>query len=146
MPERLPHVLFVCVENSCRSQMADGFARARGGGLIAAYSAGSRPSGRVDPRAIAFMRERGIELAQQASKGLGDLPPGVRWDFLVTMGCADACPHLPAKNRLDWALPDPKLLPDDDFRRVRDRIESLVGDLLDQASPGGTGPRGTEPS
>ena len=146
MPERLPHILFVCVENSCRSQMAEGFARARGGGRIATYSAGSRPSGQVNPRAIAFMREREIDLTQQASKGLDDLPPGVRWDFLVTMGCGDACPHLPAKTRLDWELPDPKALPDDDFRRVRDRIESLVGDVLELAVPGRSGSaRGEQP-
>lgn len=142
MPEQLPHVLFVCVENSCRSQMAEGFARARSGGRVATYSAGSRPSGQVNPRAIAFMRERGIDLAQQASKGLDELPAGVRWDFLVTMGCGDACPHLPAKSRLDWDLPDPKALPDEDFLRVRDRIESLVGDVLDLASSSATGPAG----
>jgi protein-tyrosine-phosphatase len=140
MPEQIPHVLFVCVENSCRSQMAEGFARARSGGRVATYSAGSRPSGQVNPRAIAFMRERGIDLTQQTSKGLADLPTGVRWDFLVTMGCGDACPHLPAKSRLDWDLPDPKTLPDDEFRRVRDRIESLVGDVLELASSGATGP------
>lgn len=134
MPERLPHVLFVCVENSCRSQMAEGFARDRGGGRIAAYSAGSRPSGRINPRAIDFMRESGIDLTRQASKGLEELPAGVRWDFLVTMGCQDACPNVPAMNRLDWALPDPKAMPAEDFRRVRDRIESLVGDLIDLAS------------
>jgi protein-tyrosine-phosphatase len=141
MPEQLPHVLFVCVENSCRSQIAEGFARARSGGRVVTYSAGSRPSGQVNPRAIAFMRERGIDLTQQASKGLDDLPIGVRWDFLVTMGCGDACPHLPAKSRLDWDLPDPKTLPDDEFRRVRDRIESLVGELLQLASSGERGRR-----
>jgi protein-tyrosine-phosphatase len=144
MPERVPHVLFVCVENSCRSQMAEGFARARGGARIAVYSAGSRPSGQVNPRAIAFMRERGIDLRRQASKGFDDLPAGVRWDFLVTMGCGDACPSLPAKTRLDWELPDPKALTDDDFRRVRDRIESLVGDVLELAASGGTGSARTE--
>ena len=110
--------------------MAEGLARARGGGRIATHSAGSRPSGHVNPRAIAFMRELGIDLTQQASKGLDDLPAGVLWDVVVTMGCGDACPHLPAKARLDWELPDPKAMADDDFRRVRDRIESLVADLL----------------
>lgn len=129
MPETLPQVLFVCVENSCRSQMAEGFARARGGGRFVPYSAGSRPSAQVNPRAIAFMRERGVDLTQHAPKNLDDLPPGVRWDVIVTMGCGDACPHLPAKTRLDWDLPDPKSMSDDDFRRVRDRIESLVGEL-----------------
>jgi ACR3 family arsenite transporter len=115
--------------------MAEGFAHARGGSRIEAYSAGSRPSGQVNPRAIAFMRERGIDLTQQSSKGLDDLPAGVQWDVVVTMGCGDACPHLPAKTRLDWELPDPKALSDDDFRRVRDRIESLVAGVLGAVEP-----------
>lgn len=130
MPEPLPRVLFVCVENSCRSQMAEGFARAAGEGKVAAFSAGSRPSGRVHPSAERFMKERGIDLSVQSSKGLDDLPQGIEWDYLVTMGCGDACPHLPAKHRLDWDLPDPKHLGDDEFRHVRDRIESMVRDLL----------------
>ena len=125
-----PHVLFVCVENSCRSQMAEGFARARSGGRIAVHSAGSRPSGRVDSRAIAFMAERGIDLAAQSSRGLDELPNGIRWDVIVTMGCGDACPHLPARTVLDWDLPDPKTLSDEGFREVRDRIEALVRDVL----------------
>lgn len=123
------NVLFVCVENSCRSQMAEGFARALGGNRVAAFSAGSRPSGRVNPRAIGFMAEAGVDLAPHRSKGLDDLPV-VTWDRVVTMGCGDACPHLPARQRLDWALPDPKDLDDDGFRAVRDRIEALVRELL----------------
>lgn len=129
---RKPRVLFVCVENSCRSQMAEGFARALGAGVLEAFSAGSRPSGQVNPRAVEFMREKGVDLAAQASKGLADLPQ-VRWDYLVTMGCGDACPHLPAARRLDWALPDPKNLPPDEFRAVRDRIEAKVRELIDEA-------------
>jgi protein-tyrosine-phosphatase len=123
-------VLFVCVENSCRSQMAEGFARAAGIPGVEPYSAGSRPSGVVNARAIRFMAERGIDLGGQTSKGLDDLPAGVEWDAVVTMGCGDACPHLPAARRLDWDLPDPKDLDDEAFRAVRDRIGSLVRDLL----------------
>jgi len=134
--EPRPRLVFVCVENSCRSQMAEGFARGFGGDLVEASSAGSRPSGRVNPRAIAFMKEKGMDLSAQRSKGLDDLPPGIVWDFVVTMGCGDACPHLPARERLDWDLPDPKDLPDDGFRQVRDRIEALVRALLDRAVPG----------
>lgn len=129
MTERIPNLLFVCVENSCRSQMAEGFARSLGGARVAAWSAGSRPSGSVNPRAIAFMKERGIDLTAHESKGLGDLP-SVTWDAVVTMGCGDACPHLPARSRLDWDLPDPKSLGDDEFRALRDRIEALVKDLV----------------
>jgi protein-tyrosine-phosphatase len=134
MPEALPSVLFVCVENSCRSQMAEGFARCLGSGRVSAHSAGSRPSGRVNPRAVALMRERGIDLSSHVSKGLDDLPAKPHWDVLVTMGCGDACPHLPARRRLDWDLPDPGPLGDDEFRGVRDRIESLVRELIASAT------------
>ena len=133
------NVLFVCVENSCRSQMAEAFAHLAGDASVRAYSAGSRPSGRVNPRAVVFMREKGAELATHRSKGLDDLP-AVQWDYVVTMGCGDACPHLPATHRLDWALPDPKDLDDDGFRAVRDRIEALVRELL--AGRGGRGAGG----
>jgi protein-tyrosine-phosphatase len=146
MPETPPHILFVCVENSCRSQMAEGFAHARARGRVAVHSAGSRPSGRVNPRAVTFMRERGIDLTRQTSKGLDDLPSGTEWAFVVTMGCGDACPHLPARNRIDWDLPDPKTLSDDEFRLVRDRIESLVGHVVDTAASGLADPDGTRAS
>ena len=138
MPESLPRLLFVCIENSCRSQMAEGFARALGGDRVAAFSAGSRPSGQVNPRAVQFMAEKGIDLTPQHSKGLDDLPAGITWDYVVTMGCGDACPWLPARHRLDWDLPDPKTLDDDGFRHVRDRIEQSVHGLVDEAMrPGG---------
>ena len=136
MPEPLPRLLFVCVENSCRSQMAEGFARALGQGRVAAFSAGSKPSGRVNARAIQFMREQGIDLSVQRSKGLDDLPAG-HWDTVVTMGCGDACPHLPARQRRDWDLPDPKPLDDAGFRAVRDRIRALVHGLIDEAAQAG---------
>jgi len=139
VPDPKLRLLFVCVENSNRSQMAEGFARAIGGDRVEAWSAGSRPSGRINPRALEFMREKGIDLGAQRSKGLGDLP-AERWDYVVTMGCGDECPFLPARHRLDWDLPDPKLLDDDGFRGVRDRIERLVGDLIaGAAAPEATG-------
>ena len=125
-----PHLLFVCVENSCRSQMAEGFARALGGARVTVASAGSRPSGQVNPRAVRFMDERGITLDSHVSKGLHDIPADVVWDYVVTMGCGDACPFVPARHRIDWDLPDPKALDDAGFRAVRDRIEGLVRDLL----------------
>ena len=130
MSERQTHLLFVCVENSCRSQMAEAFARALGGARVIAASAGSRPSGQVHPRAVRFMAERGIPLDRHVSKGLQDIPADVAWDYVVTMGCGDACPFVPARHRLDWDLPDPKAMDDDGFRSVRDRIEALVRDLL----------------
>ena len=136
MSERTPHLLFVCIENSNRSQMAEGFARTQGQGRVTAFSAGSRPSGQVNPRAIQFMKEKGIELTAQKSKSLDDLPK-VDWDYVVTMGCGDACPFLPARHRLDWDLQDPKHLDDAGFRAVRDRIETLVADLIVEATRSG---------
>ncbi|MEK7347603.1 MAG: arsenate reductase ArsC [Candidatus Eisenbacteria bacterium] len=133
MSEATPSLLFVCVENSCRSQMAEGFARAQGHDRVIAHSAGSRPSGHVNPRATEFMAEKGVDLNLQRSKGFDDLP-AVRWDYVVTMGCGDACPHLPARHRLDWDIPDPKHLDDDGFRAVRDRIEGLVHKLIGTAA------------
>jgi protein-tyrosine-phosphatase len=134
MPDSRPKLLFVCVENSCRSQMAEGFARAIGRGRISAFSAGSKPSGEVNARAVAFMKEKGIDLGVQHSKGLNDLP-GTKWDYIVTMGCGDACPQLPAKHRADWDLPDPKGLSDDEFRAVRDRIEREVSVIVEAVAP-----------
>jgi len=122
-------VLFVCIENSCRSQMAEGFARKLGSGKIKAWSAGSKPSGTVNKTAAALMKEKGVDLGAQYSKGLDRLPGG-KWDCVVTMGCGEACPALPAKKRVDWSLPDPKNLPDDEFRKLRDDIESRVMALI----------------
>ena len=125
----MPRVLFVCVENSNRSQMAEAFARALGGERVEARSAGSRPSGQINPRAIAFMAERGIDLGAQRSKSLDEIGADP-FDAVVTMGCGDACPWVPATRREDWALPDPKLLDDAGFRSVRDEIEQRVIALL----------------
>ena len=122
-------VLFVCVENSNRSQMAEAFARLHGAGAVEAHSAGSRPSGRVNPRAIEAMREKGCDLAAHRSKALSEIPPGP-YEYVVTMGCGDVCPWIPAAHREDWALPDPKDLSLEDFRRARDEIERRVVELL----------------
>ncbi len=123
-------VLFVCVENSNRSQMAEAFARRLGKGKVGAYSAGSRPSGRVNPRAVEFMRELGYDLETHHSKGPAELPE-VEFDVLVTMGCGDECPVIRAKRREDWNIPDPKELPPQEFRAVRDLIEMKVKTLID---------------
>ena len=109
--------------------MAEGFARAIGGDGVSVYSAGSRPSGEVNRRAIAFMHEEGIDISGHESKSIDDLP-GLKWDYIVTMGCGDACPTLPAQHRIDWDLPDPKHLDDDGFRAVRDRIRHEIAALL----------------
>ena len=128
-----PRVLFVCVENSNRSQMAEGFARALG---AEAWSAGSRPSGRVNPKAIDAMAARDIDLTGHRSIGLDDLP-ALPFDAAVTMGCGDACPAVDAALREDWELPDPRDLPPDEFATVRDEIEARVADLLRRLGDGG---------
>lgn len=122
-------VLFVCIENSNRSQMAEAFARMHGGGTVEAYSSGSRPSGRVNPRAIEFMKEVGYDLSTHISKPLAEIPQ-VEYDAAITMGCGDECPMVKAKHRDDWGIPDPKELPPEGFREVRDLIERKVKELL----------------
>jgi arsenate reductase len=126
-------VLFVCVQNSFRSQMAEGFARQLGTGVVEAFSAGSRPSGVVSPKAIEAMKEVGIDISSHASKVFDKLP-NVEWDAIVTMGCGDACPHLPAKRRFDWNIPEPRNMPKEEFNKVRDDIRQKVIELLETLS------------
>lgn len=128
MPDR-KRVLFVCVENSCRSQIAEAFARIHGNENVEVYSAGSRASGRINPRAIDSMREIGYDLAAHASKSLADVPD-VEYDYAITMGCGDECPFVRARHREDWAIPDPKEMDPTEFRRVRDAIETRVKALM----------------
>ena len=124
-------VLFVCVENANRSQIAEAFARILSGGDVEAYSAGSRPSGMVNPKAIEAMRELEYDLSAHGSKSLDELPE-VEFDFVATMGCGDACPMVRARQRADWSIPDPKYLPPDEFRAVRDLIRDKVQATLDE--------------
>jgi arsenate reductase len=122
-------VVFVCVENSNRSQMAEAFARMHGSGKIEPYSAGSKPSGRINPKAVEAMRELGYDLTAHQSKSVDDLP-SVEFDAAVTMGCGDKCPLIRSKLRLDWNIPDPKQMAPDQFRSVRDLIEQNVTRLI----------------
>lgn len=128
----MKRLLFVCVENSCRSQIAEAFARIHGGKDIEAYSAGSRPSAQVNPRAVESMREVGYDLTTHHSKSLTDIPE-VEYDFVATMGCGDECPVVRAKRREEWQIPDPKDLPPDEFRAIRNLIEQKVKHVLRQA-------------
>ena len=123
-------VIFVCVENSNRSQMAEAFARIHGGDRVEAFSAGSRPSGKINPKAVAAMAEVGYDLAAHASKGLDEFN-GQEFDAAVTMGCGDECPLVLAKRRVEWQIPDPKNLPPEQFNAVRDQIERKVIELLE---------------
>jgi arsenate reductase (thioredoxin) len=122
-------ILFVCVENSNRSQIAEAFARIHGGVGVEVYSAGSRPSGQINPRAIESMRELGYDLTQQRSKALSEIPD-VEYDFVATLGCGDECPLVRARTRSDWDIPDPKNFPPDEYRAIRNLIESKVKVLL----------------
>ena len=124
-------VLFVCVENANRSQMAEAFARILGGAAVEAYSAGSRPSGIVNSKAIEAMRELGYDLSVHRSNSLEELPD-FTFDFVATMGCGDACPMVQARQRADWSIPDPKHLPSDEFRVIRDLIRDKVQTMLDE--------------
>jgi protein-tyrosine-phosphatase len=124
----MKRVLFVCIENSNRSQMAEAFARMHGGAQVEALSAGSQPSGRINPKAIRFMAELGYDLATHVSKSLDEIAGD--FDAVVTMGCGDQCPWVPARRREDWALPDPKEPDDDGYRAVRDEISRRVQALL----------------
>ena len=125
----MKRVLFVCVENSNRSQMAEAFARIHGGAGVEAFSAGSKPSGQINPKAIRAMSEVGYDLNTHSSKSLADLP-ALEYDFVATMGCGDECPFVRAKLREDWNVPDPKQMNEDDFRIVRDLIEAKVKAVL----------------
>ena len=137
MMEQPVRLLFVCVENACRSQIAEAFARLLGGDGVEASSGGSHPSGVVNPRAIEVMAELGYDLTTHRSTGLEDLPT-VTFDVLVTMGCGDACPHVPAHRREDWAIPDPKGLPIAEFRALRDDLRQRVGALLTERTAAAT--------
>jgi len=122
-------ILFVCVENARRSQMAQGFAEALGQGKIEVYSAGSSPSSQIDPFVIKVMKEKGIDLGTKLPKSLDDLPP-IEMDYLISMGCEETCPAVLAKKIIEWEIPDPKGKPIDFFRKVRDLIEDKVRTLF----------------
>src|SRR5947199_9952353 len=123
-------IVFLCVENSNRSQMAEAFGHLYAPAGVEIYSAGSAPSGKVNPKAIEAMKELGYDMAAHRSKGLDALPDA--FDVAVTMGCGDSCPNLRAKKRIDWQIPDPKLLSADDYREVRNLIGRMVNALLNE--------------
>ena len=124
-------IVFVCVENARRSQMAEGFANAFAQGRLGVYSAGSRPSSAIDYLIIEVMKEKGIDLSCKRPKGLNDLPP-IEMDYLITMGCEETCPAIPAKQIVEWQIPDPKGKSIDFFREVRDIIENRVKALFEE--------------
>jgi protein-tyrosine-phosphatase len=124
-------ILFLCIHNAGRSQMAAGFARDLSGGQVDIFSGGSEPAEHVNPVAVQVMNELGIDISQyQPQKFTDDLLSKV--DVVVTMGCGDTCPFIPGKTYLDWPLDDPKGKSVDEVRIIRDEIKSRVKNLLAQ--------------
>jgi len=124
----MPRLLFVCLENANRSQMAEGFARFHGGYQVEALSAGSRPLGHIDPRAIEAMAELGIDISGQACRSLDEVTG--EFDAVVTMGCGDACPRIPARVREDWPIKETAGRSEAFYRDIRNDIRRRVQTLL----------------
>ena len=124
-------IAFVCVENANRSQMAEAFGHMENDGDLEIHSAGSKGGGQVNQKAVAAMDRLGYDMTKHVSKPASDLTG--EFDAIVTMGCGDACPLLPAKRRDDWPLPDPKHMEPAEFDEVRDeigrRVKALVAEL-----------------
>jgi len=126
-------ILFVCVKNSCRSQIAEGFANEYGKGIAEVFSAGSRPSGIINENAINVMQEVNIDISLNKSKGFNDLPVK-KFDYVITLGCKDICPFIPADKHIEWNIKDPEGKDLKFFREVRDNIEKHVKTLLENIS------------
>jgi protein-tyrosine-phosphatase len=132
--EDVPEVLFVCVHNAGRSQMAAALLDRYGQGRIHVRSAGTAPAGEIHPEVMAAMAEVGIDLSEASPRELSD--EGVRSaDVVITMGCGDACPIYPGKRYLDWDLPDPAGKSSDEVRSIRDEIDGRVRELLRKLLP-----------
>jgi arsenate reductase len=128
-------VLFVCIQNAGRSQMAEALFVRAAGGRYGARSAGSRPATRVHPEVVEAMREAGTDLGGRVPHLLDDAD--VRWaEVVVTMGCGDECPFLPGKRYVDWELDDPAGRPVEEVRRIRDEIGRRVDALLAELGAG----------
>lgn len=111
--------------------MSEAFAHIHGGGKVQAFSAGSKPSGVINPKAIFAMKELGYDLSAHQSKSLENVRHFAPFEVVVTMGCGDACPWMPAKQFVDWDIPDPRHMPPEEFNKVRDHIERQVKGLID---------------
>lgn len=129
----LKTVLFVCLENSCRSQIAEAFAVIYGKDVLKAYSAGSTPSGLVNPRGIEAMKDFDYDLSSHQSKSLEEIPDK-EYEWAISMGCGDFCPNVRAKNREDWKLPNPAKLEGEEFNTIRNLIEIRVKQLVEKCS------------
>ena len=124
-------VLFACIENSCRSQIAEGFANIHGTNIMMPFSAGSKASGELNNKAVVAMEEIGYDLKNHKSKGVDEFSD-LKFDYLITLGCNDKCPNIETKLRIQWDIPDPKNMNLEDFFKVRDLIEKKVLSLIDE--------------
>ena len=135
MTTEVPEVLFVCVHNAGRSQMAAALLEHHSAGRVAVRSAGSTPANEVNPAVVVAMAELGIDVSGERPKGL--TVDAVREaDVVITMGCGDACPVFPGKRYLDWELPDPAGLPLEEIRPIRDEIDQRVRAILEELVEG----------
>lgn len=125
-------ILFACIGNCCRSQMAEGLAKKLAGKKFQIYSAGSKPAGFVHPDAIEVMDDIGIDISSQFSKGFNQVP--AKLDYVITMGCGEECPVIPAKERLDWQIEDPIGKGPEVFCRVRDELKAMIEELIAKIS------------
>jgi arsenate reductase (thioredoxin) len=125
----MAHVLFVCLHNAGRSQMSQALFERAAGGRHTASSAGTTPSDRVHPEVVTAMRELGVDIADRVPQRLTQ-ELAEQADVVVTMGCGDACPYIPGKRYLDWALEDPKGKPVERVREIRDEIAGRIDALL----------------
>jgi arsenate reductase len=123
-------VAFVCTGNSCRSQMAEGFARKLGSEVLEVYSAGTHPAAEINQHAIEVMKEAGIDITKQYPKTLDEIPSEL--DILITMGCGVICPFVPNRHKEDWGLDDPAGKSAQEFRKARDIIEHKVIELVER--------------
>jgi len=127
-------VAFVCVHNSCRSQMAEGWAKKLGSDVLEAYSAGTKNYPEVKPLAVQVMEEVGVDMSDHHPKLLNNIPAEV--DILITMGCNVECPYVPCRHREDWGIVDPSGGPIEDYRKTRDIIKEKVEDLIQRVKNG----------
>ena len=127
-------VAFVCVHNSCRSQMAEGWAKKLGSDVLEAYSAGTENYPEVNPLAVQVMEEAGVDISNHYPKLLSDIPAEI--DILITMGCNVECPYVPCRHREDWGIVDPSYGPIEDYRKTRDIIKEKVEDLIQRVKNG----------
>jgi arsenate reductase len=123
-------VAFVCVHNSCRSQMAEGWAKKLGSNVLDVYSAGTEDYPEVKPLAVEVMEEAGVDMSDHKPKLLSDIPSDI--DVVITMGCNVACPSVPCTHREDWGLEDPSGGPVEGFRETRDIIKGKVEELIER--------------